>query len=913
MPPPGETAQRIRRRLLPEARELRDALWLGSILFTITSSYTLVKIARDTLFLSVLPARMLPFVFLVVGVVTLGVSWAFGRLTQHGSPLRILSASAAVSAVVLFAFAYLIGSGAAWVPIAFYAWVNVYGLILVTQFWNFTNSASDPREAKHIFGIIGAGGILGGLAGAIAAAGWASHATPQVLTLAAGGMLAVLVVVVLLAVRRGAARHADEEPIAADAPVVPLMRVPYVRWLAIAALCSVVVAGLLDFQLKTVVQELYPGAVRLTSFFARYNIAMNIAALVLQILGTRWLLERLGAGATAAFLPTGLAVTSVGMLMFPGFASILIARLWENVMRFSLNRSTTEMFYFPLEPGLRRRAKAFIETGIDRVGDALSGLIILTLGLATLGGRERLAAAVLLAAVAWLLCWWQLRRGYVRQLGRQLQQLNLEPAAHPVSLRERGVLKEMVRSLDRRYEGVVLQAIDLLEDQAPRLLTPRLPRLLEHPSPRVRARALTIAAAHPSTPLAERVGGLARDPDPMVRLQALRLRLATGRTRPLAALAEFLDAADPGVRGTALACLVEYGTPADPAGVHAQIVARLADGPVDRMLAIEALGTDHAAPELYTLLAPLLHDRDPEVRRAALRAAGRARLREHVAVLIGALGDRETEPAARAGLVAFGEGVVGTLGDWLADTRTPIEVRRIIPRVLREIPTQDAVGALFRASAALDVVLGYRVLKAANALRIANPALRFPAEEIGTDLDRDVRAMLAASIHAMSLAGPTDKAGGFLLLVLLERSEQAFERVFRRLALLYPPEAMHAAYHGLRSSVLRVRGSAAEYVETALSDEHRALVAPLLPDAPPDDRLAFAKARYGLEPVDPETTLRALAQGEDQWLRACALHVAGARRQVTLAGEVQVALDDADPRVRETAVWARAALAAGLS
>src|SRR5690349_1495000 len=82
MPTPAETAQRIRRRLLPEARELRDALWLGSILFAITGSYTLVKIARDTLFLSVLPARMLPFVYLVVGVLTLGVSIAYGRLTQ---------------------------------------------------------------------------------------------------------------------------------------------------------------------------------------------------------------------------------------------------------------------------------------------------------------------------------------------------------------------------------------------------------------------------------------------------------------------------------------------------------------------------------------------------------------------------------------------------------------------------------------------------------------------------------------------------------------------------------------------------------------------------------------------------------------------------------------------------------------
>src|SRR5262249_7179449 len=159
------------------------------------------------------------------------------------------------------------------------------------------------------------------------------------------------------------------------------------------------------------------------------------------------------------------------------------------------------------------------------------------------------------------------------------------------------------------------------------------------------------------------------------------------------------------------------------AQVRGLLEARLRDGPVDRMLAIEALGSDRATPGLHGLLEPLLQDADVDARRAALRSAGSARLREHVPALIRALGARDTEAAARDGLVAFGAGVAGTLGDWLGDDRTPLETRRAIPRVLREIPTQDSVNALFRSTGPLDVVLDYRALKAANTLRIVNPAL----------------------------------------------------------------------------------------------------------------------------------------------------------------------------------------------
>ena len=238
------------------------------------------------------------------------------------------------------------------------------------------------------------------------------------------------------------------------------------------------------------------------------------------------------------------------------------------------------------------------------------------------------------------------------------------------------------------------------------------------------------------------------------------------------------------------------------------------------------LGHARSRRNLDRLLAPLLEDDDITVRCAALRSAGYAGLLEHVPALIRALGAAETEAAARAGLIALGDRALDRLSDSLVDEQVPIEVRRAIPRVLGDLPTQRVVAALFRVREREDIMLSYRILKAANHVRSANQDLVFPADLIEDDLRYDVGEFLEAELHADSQAQRADserrtddgdRAEQFLALVLRERTAQAFNRVFRRLGLIYAPRPMFSAYLATLSDSSRVRANAAEYIERALS------------------------------------------------------------------------------------------------
>ena len=59
--------------------------------------------------------------------------------------------------VLLVGFWVLMGFGWVWVAIVYYVFTAiVYGL-LNSQFWLFANHLVDPRQAKRLFGFIGAG------------------------------------------------------------------------------------------------------------------------------------------------------------------------------------------------------------------------------------------------------------------------------------------------------------------------------------------------------------------------------------------------------------------------------------------------------------------------------------------------------------------------------------------------------------------------------------------------------------------------------------------------------------------------------------------------------------------------------------------------------------------------------------
>ena len=94
-------------------------------------------------------------------------------------------------------------SGQEWVAVAFFFFGRLLlGIFLISQFWLLANDIYDPRQAKRLFGFIGAGALLGGGSGAGLTVLFVDRLGTTNLLLVSTGILAVSFFLVLMIQRR---------------------------------------------------------------------------------------------------------------------------------------------------------------------------------------------------------------------------------------------------------------------------------------------------------------------------------------------------------------------------------------------------------------------------------------------------------------------------------------------------------------------------------------------------------------------------------------------------------------------------------------------------------------------------------------------------------------------------------------
>lgn len=890
------------RRLGVRPTERRLATRLFGLHFALIASYTLARAARDAFFIEKLTAQRLPYLYVAVAIWTALVSVGLGRFSLRQQLQRSLTQMLAGSGIALVAFGVLFHLYHGKVlPVAFYLWTGAYGLILVSLFWVLVNEAVDPREAKRLFGFIGAGGILGGLAGGGVASLAVDRLGPESMLYVAGVLLVAAVPGVAKVVDAGASRVVER--VQDEGPARPLLRDPYVRWIALLFMVAGITASLIDYQFKLALQHASDGnRTQIFRYLGYYYTVQNAGGLLLQLLASGFLLRRLGASNVSSLLPAGLVVGSgIALVHTPGPLFLASLRLYDSGMRVSLTKSSWEFLFFPFPPGLRRRVKTFVDAVVDRASEAVAGLFILGLGVLGAAGPRPLGLITFVLSLAWLATSLRLKRAYVQQLSNSLRSLVVVDA-RPAGPPEAQMIEEAHRLLDSPFERRALYAFELLESIDPDGLERRLGALQEHPVAAVRARALARLAdpAHPmASPL---LRNLLHDESPEVRSEALRLysaRFADSDEQ----MEKLLSSDDEVARTAAIVYLLSQPGAEGELRIGLRLDRILSDGsPPERRAVATALGRRPRPSTLHRKLLDLLDDPDLAVRREAIAACGAVRLREFVPALLSHLAQPATREAARAALAAFGNRVVGTLGDYLADDTVAFGIRRELPLVLAAIGTQEAANELLRAPHPPDAGLLLRLLKAQNKIRSRDPNVVFPRGAVRESLQREVETFLQLHVHLHRWrAEPPSRGRNLLVDSLEERLDATFARIFRRLGLVYPSQEIFVGYRAVAGSSRRTRAQALEYLEAVLLPEDRRLLVPLLED--PERRLVLAESLYGLRPFTRDSSLEALIRGADSWLQACALYAVGVERLTALAELARAALRAGVPLVRETAAW----------
>lgn len=431
-------------------REDRRNLVVGFVgLLSVMTAHSIMETARDTLFLTSLPATHLPRAYLAIAVLAILELKVHERVLRHVSDRRmLLSASLLFGAFVTLGFWALIDGLGAWAPFGFYVWTGLLITVVLVEFWLLLDDAVTVTQAKRIFPAIAAGGVTGATLGSLIADGLLRIASPMSLVFAAALILALASATPFLwkmTRESWAERHVSEQ----GASFTWLLRDGYLSRVLMLVLMGTIALTVVDFIFKSAVAE-NVSAERLGPFFARFYFGLNSVALLIQLVGAGWLLRAFGVHRSSALLPVLIFGSAFGLLLGPVLVFAVALKAVDGSLRHTLYRSSVEVLYLTLDSRRRERAKGIIEVFGHRVGQAVASLLIIVavgLGLST----PQLAIVLLLLVAGWIAAIMSTRHQYVNEFRARLRHGAVDPeldrlqARNPSPVLDGVLLQEQLR------------------------------------------------------------------------------------------------------------------------------------------------------------------------------------------------------------------------------------------------------------------------------------------------------------------------------------------------------------------------------------------------------------------------------------------------------------------------------------
>lgn len=399
---------------------------LGGWFFITITALWLLKPIRQASLLVHLGATELPYARLGAVVAVAVVVAVYSRLVDRLTRLQVARGACLVFAAVLVAFWIALRLGGAelgaqrWFVWAVFILVDIYSTVMVGIFWTYTNDVVSREEADRLYGPIGLGGILGGIAGGAtvdALVRWLGHV--DMLLLCAGLMLAAMLIVTgseshLHPTPRPVPRERKPRVFSAIEGAGLVLRSRYLLLIVAIVVGYEFAAAMTDFVVSVVFAAAYPDENELAQMFGRLGWIVSGAALVSQLLLVPLLLPH---KRIALLLPPiTMAVATVGLVMVPVVWMAIVMSASDRGLNYSLQQATKETLYVPLTDAEKYKAKAFIDMLVDRAGKAMSS-VALILVIAASGVSIPISLAVAFAALAlWLIGAALLGPTYVRRV-----------------------------------------------------------------------------------------------------------------------------------------------------------------------------------------------------------------------------------------------------------------------------------------------------------------------------------------------------------------------------------------------------------------------------------------------------------------------------------------------------------------
>jgi len=810
-------AHRLLRRVVDiQPGETRTTLLLFVYFFLMMAAAYVILPLKTSLFLKKLTPEELPLAYLATAVLMSFVAAFNTRLLQTLNRKRYISLSLLFFTAGLPMFWVLFRTDRTWVSMVFWFWAEVFLAISVIQFWILVNDIYTPRQAKRFIGFFVSGGLLGGVAGSLAASVLSGLIGSEKLLLVCPFFLLAGLGIILVLPPNPEEKRPEKEIRKEGAPksrvgylqsLHILMKSRYLLLLSGVMLVGFAVSKFIDFQFSHALHDRFTDDVR-TAFLGVFYTLLLVSSYLLHILLTNRILREFGLRVALFISPVALALGAAFGFFIPAEA-VKTMMVWTSLMRgadkslsHSLSQSTREILYIPVPVETKYKAKVFIDLFINKFADALAALFLFVFFKLLHFSLPQLSILTLAFLLVWAYLNHRISREYV---GIVKKNLTIKwPDADKFVFEQIDVdaTKLVFDTLESRQRSSVLYAMNLLDLIKKDQLSPELKKIITAKSSEVRAGSFDALLD---------VSGEALVPEweDVIEEQDL-----DAQVREILSLDVYQELMRERVEKIA--------------------EARDGDAIVSQMEIAKALGMMTSDSPLVQNLGRLLRHDSPEVVRYALESAGRQKKREFVPLVVPHLGRPATQQAAGQVLLEYGDKIGGTLKDYLADPKEDVKLRKAIPDILARIGTQRAADLLVRELKKRDSDVQGEVIEALTKIRSRSPFLRFSERDIDSEVFTAVKKACILVLELFSAQKENKKA---VLAAELENIlARTLKQIFELVSLVYSHEDVMRAYQNYREGTKRSVDYALELLENMLKKDIKEALLPLLEDRPLDEK-----------------------------------------------------------------------------